>query len=347
MQQKILISFPSRLDVEMFRGALERKGFEVIAAYSVSETLNRLQDKVFHGWVLDQKFVAEKGQFLIRHLRKLDERVPGVVLYREPPSQQEELETAPLGLRWTHRGKQLSSLLQDIGLLLPQPPGAGAGPPVDAPVLLGESSAMRHLRETLLKVAGTDATVLLRGETGTGKELAARFLHAHSPRVRQGFLAVNCAALAETLLESELFGHEKGAFTGAHRQKLGKFEFAGRGTLFLDEIGEIPLHLQAKMLRILDDRVFERVGGNRPIPVQCRIIAASNIDFERALREKRFREDLYYRLNVVSIDLPPLRERPEDISLLAHHFLRLKSAKYGKGVSSFAPEALSRLEEAP
>ncbi|VAX31661.1 Response regulator of zinc sigma-54-dependent two-component system, partial [hydrothermal vent metagenome] len=213
--------------------------------------------------------------------------------------------------------------------------------------LLGESPVILRLRETLRTVAETSAPVLLQGETGTGKELAARFLHAHSPRSGDQFVAVNCAALTESLLESELFGHEKGAFTGAQRQKLGKFEYAGKGTLFLDEIGEISPSLQAKMLRVLDDRKFERVGGNKTIDVQCRVIAASNIDFAEAVETGHFRRDLYYRLNVVSIALPPLRDRVKDIGLLARHFITEKSRLHDKPVREISPEVLKRLARYP
>jgi transcriptional regulator with GAF, ATPase, and Fis domain len=170
-------------------------------------------------------------------------------------------------------------------------------------------------------VAPTDSTVLLRGESGTGKEVVARALHDGSRRADRPFVAINCATLSETLLESELFGHEKGAFTGALARKIGKFEVADRGTLFLDEIGEIPTGLQAKLLRALQEREFERLGGTRPIRVDVRVIAATNQDLDRGLKERTFREDLYYRLNVLPINIPPLRERKEDLPYLAEHFV--------------------------
>ena len=194
--------------------------------------------------------------------------------------------------------------------------------------MVGESARMRELFQFISKVAPTDSTVLLRGESGTGKELAARAIHASSPRERRPFVAINCATLSETLLESELFGHERGAFTGAVAQKRGKLEVADGGTVFLDEVGEMAPTIQAKFLRVLQEREFERVGGTRPIKVNVRVVAATNRDLEEAVRAGDFRRDLYYRLNVLSFVLPPLRERREDIPLLVNYF----AAECGKRV---------------
>jgi transcriptional regulator with GAF, ATPase, and Fis domain len=205
--------------------------------------------------------------------------------------------------------------------------------------LVGESPRMREVHRLLARVAATQTTVLLRGESGTGKEVAARTLHRGGPRVRKPFVAINCATLSPTLLESELFGHERGAFTGAVERRAGKLEAADGGTLFLDEVGEIPLPLQARLLRVLQEREFERLGSTRPIKVDVRLIAATNRDLEKAIREGTFREDLFYRLNVISISLPPLRERREDIPLLASHFAALFSRRLGRRVAGFTPEA--------
>ena len=194
------------------------------------------------------------------------------------------------------------------------------------------SRKMQPIRELISKVAGTNTTVLLRGESGVGKEVVAHAIHKASPRVNKQFLKVNCAALPGELLESELFGHEKGSFTGAYRQKPGKFEAADGGTLMLDEIGEMPLRLQAKLLHVLQDGEFSRVGGEKIIDTDVRLIAATNRDLEAALRTHQFREDLYYRLNVIEIRIPPLRERREEIPLLVDHFVRKFNAQFGRTV---------------
>jgi two-component system response regulator AtoC len=201
-------------------------------------------------------------------------------------------------------------------------------------VLLGlcNSGKMHPIRDLVSKVAVTNTTVLLRGESGVGKEIVARAIHKASPRAAKQFLKVNCAALPGELLESELFGHEKGAFTGAYRQKPGKFEAADQGTLLLDEIGEMPLRLQAKLLHVLQDGEFSRVGGEKIIDTDVRLIAATNRDLEASMRIHQFREDLYYRLNVIEIRIPPLRERREEIPVLADHFIRKFNAQYGRSV---------------
>jgi two-component system response regulator AtoC len=194
------------------------------------------------------------------------------------------------------------------------------------------SSKMQPVRELVAKVAATNTTVLLRGESGSGKEIVARALHKLSPRADKQFLKVNCAALPSELLESELFGHEKGAFTGAYRQKPGKFEAADGGTLLLDEIGEMPLRLQAKLLHVLQDGEFSRVGGEKIIGTDVRLIASTNRDLEAAMRSHQFREDIYYRLNVIEIRIPPIRERREEIPVLVEHFRRKFNAQYVRNI---------------
>ena len=350
MQQKILILNASRPSVETLRKALKRQGYEIIAAYTALEGQKRLLEKRFHLVLVDENIVAKSGQNFLDFLRFKFPDLPAMVLTRRglPLDTEESIEKS--GVQLISQTEGLDTLLEAIRELFSHEAVATQGSDSeigkDKPFqLLGKSPAILSLRETLRVVAETSVAVLLRGETGTGKELAARFLHAHSPRSQNQFIAVNCAALTESLLESELFGHEKGAFTGAGRQKLGKFEYAGQGTLFLDEIGEISPSLQAKMLRVLDDRKFERVGGNKTIDVQCRVIAASNIDFAEAMETGRFRRDLYYRLNVVSIDLPSLRDRKQDIGLLARHFLAEKSRLHNKPVREISPEVLAGLTQ--
>ncbi|MBZ5583618.1 MAG: sigma 54-interacting transcriptional regulator [Acidobacteriia bacterium] len=210
--------------------------------------------------------------------------------------------------------------------------------------MIGAGPRMRDVFQFVAKVAPTDATILIRGESGTGKELVAQSIHRNSPRAARRFAAINCAALAESLLESELFGHEKGAFTGAMLQKKGKLEIADGGTLFLDEVGELPLSFQTKLLRVLQEREFERVGGTQPIRVDVRLIAATNRDLESAIATGAFRKDLYYRLNVVSLTMPPLRDHREDISLLARHFAVKHARAARRKVEGISPEALACLE---
>ncbi len=204
---------------------------------------------------------------------------------------------------------------------------------------IGVSKEMKQVFNLIRKYATNDYPVLIIGETGTGKELTARAIHERSQRADKPFVAVNCGAIPDNLLESELFGYEKGAFTGAHKRKIGKIEYANGGTLFLDEIGDMPLNMQAKLLRFLEDLSFTRVGGNETIFADVRIIAATNVDLEKAVEEGRFREDLYYRLNVLTIKLPPLRERPEDILVLAKYFLNKYSNEVGKKIKGFSKDA--------
>jgi DNA-binding NtrC family response regulator len=209
--------------------------------------------------------------------------------------------------------------------------------------IIGTSSAMRHIYRTIIQVAASAGTILLAGESGTGKELIARAIHRNSPRQHKPFIALNCAAFSEGLLENELFGHERGAFTGANEQKRGLFELADGGVLFLDEIGEISLTTQVKLLRVLETKEFLRVGGTTPVTVDLAIISATNTNLEEAVRTKTVREDLYYRLRVVTIEVPPLRQRSEDIPLLVHAFLKEFNEKHQKKVVGLSTEAMRRL----
>ncbi len=224
----------------------------------------------------------------------------------------------------------------------------GADPGGEAPdALVGKSPAMQEVYKAIGRVAPTDATVLIRGESGTGKELVARALYQHSLRSDKPFLVINCVAIPATLLESELFGYEKGAFTGAADRRVGKIERANRGAIFLDEIGDMPFEIQSKILRLLQERSIERLGGREPINVDVRIIAATNRNLEKAVEEGRFREDLYYRLKVVSLTLPPLRERWEDVDILADHFLARFSREMGAVNPGMTREARDLLRSYP
>jgi len=211
------------------------------------------------------------------------------------------------------------------------------------PRIIGNTPSINALRDTISHVADTSADILLFGETGTGKELVARSLHEQSGRREHNFVAVNCGAVPENLLESELYGHEKGAFTGADSKRVGKFEHAQHGTLFLDEIESMPMQAQIKLLRVLQERVIERLGSNTLVPLDIRVIAATKVNLKQAAEEGTFRQDLYYRLNIVTLDLPPLRQRKEDIPALFHHFLLVAAARYGKAATALPAQEQQQL----
>ena len=242
---------------------------------------------------------------------------------------------------------QIRSLLEKA-LHRPGVPARAAPPrpaqPQQHGELVGNSPAMQEIFKLMGLLTSNDLTVLITGESGVGKELAARSIHRHGPRSGSSFVAVNCAAIPETLIESELFGHEKGAFTGADSRRMGRCEAATDGTLFLDEIGELPFHLQSKLLRVLQERSFERIGSVQSIPLTARIIAATNRDLEELCRQGSFREDLYYRLKLVNLHIPPLRNRKEDIEVLAVHLLAQISHELGRHISGIEPEALDMLQ---
>jgi two-component system NtrC family response regulator len=220
---------------------------------------------------------------------------------------------------------------------------AALASPIDG--IIANSTGILRVLRTIEKIAPTDVAVLLRGESGTGKELLAQAIHKLSARAREPFVPINCAAIPETLLESELFGHEKGAFTGAVKQTIGRIESADGGTLFLDEIGDVPLPMQVKLLRFLQNQVVERIGGRQPVQVDVRIVCATNQDLELMMAEGRFREDLYYRLNEVTVGVPPLRERESDAVVLASFFIRRFAAEYGRSVRGFGTAALAAISE--
>jgi two-component system, NtrC family, response regulator HydG len=233
--------------------------------------------------------------------------------------------------------RALRTETEDLRRQLREQEGGGLGG------MLGASPAMQRIYRMARQVAGARATVLITGESGTGKGELARAIHAHGPRADKPFIALHCASIAETLLESELFGHEKGSFTGADKRRLGRFEQAQGGTLFLDEVGEIPAATQVKLLRVLQERTFERVGGNESVSVDVRLVAATNRDLAADVEEGRFREDLFYRLNVVHIDMPPLRLRDTDVLMLANHFLRRFAADNHRDIRGFADRARAKL----
>ncbi|MBS1487539.1 MAG: sigma-54-dependent Fis family transcriptional regulator [Bacteroidetes bacterium] len=211
--------------------------------------------------------------------------------------------------------------------------------------IIGQSQTMQKIFQTVERVAQTDANVLILGENGTGKEMIARAIHRNSPRKNESFVSVDLGSVTETLFESELFGHKKGAFTDAKEDRMGRFELANSGTLFLDEIGNLSMPLQAKLLTVLQNRKVSRVGANKEVPVNIRLICATNLPLYEMVKENKFRQDLLYRVNTIEIEIPPLRERPEDIPLLAHHFLKAYNAKYGKNISRLSDGALARMNK--
>jgi DNA-binding NtrC family response regulator len=336
------------------RDSTAAAGLDLVVTTSLGELLRELERRSWSGTVVSLACEHVDGDVLrrIAELRNtgpliltapaqslaralLAERVGALALLREPVSCEDLLERF--------------GGAQDEGpdVAIPESERTGEGDGFgEAPVLVGESPALALFFETVARVARSDATVLLTGESGTGKEVAARVLHAASDRRNGPFVAVNCAAIPEQLLESELFGHEKGAFTGAVARRIGRFERATRGTLFLDEIGDMSLVLQAKVLRALDERVIERVGGESSHEIDVRVIAATNCDLGGAIAEGRFREDLYYRLAVVELHLPPLRERGDDLRALALYFARQAALRHGRPIRSITTKALHRLEDA-
>ncbi len=337
--------------LKVVAATLRQQGFEVDNAMRGSEALPLALDRGYDLVLTDERMPGMTGTELLRALREKGVACPVIVMtaYGGVASAVEAMRagaynylTKPLNFEelillvrqaieaWenTRRLERLSREIEER---------------YEYHRVLGKSAAMRRLVRMLENVSATDATVLLLGETGTGKELVARAIHYASQRRKGDFVAIDCSAVSDTLLESELFGHEKGAFTGAEQRRIGCFELAHGGTIFLDEIANLPYEPQSTLLRVLQEREFRRLGGKDLIRVDVRVIAATNVDLREAVRRKTFREDLFYRLNVVSVVIPPLREREEDIPLLAQHFLEASARRYGRGTLHLAPGAMGRL----
>jgi len=338
----------------MLKLALESQGHQVIEARDEPEAVAALRDSQPALVLSDLRLPKGDGMGVLRAVKDIDSELPVIVMTAHG-SIQDAVEAMKHGaldflakpidpdhlLLLVSRSLEQRRLLTEYRLLKEEAAARRGGPSI-----IGDSLALRQVMSAIDRAAGTDTTVLLEGESGTGKELCARALHNASPRVSGPFVAINCAAIPENLLEAELFGYERGAFTGATQRKIGKFEMAQRGTIFLDEIGEMPLALQAKMLRAIETKKIERLGGNASIPVDVRIVAATNRMLRQAVASRQFREDLYFRLSVFPVTVPPLRERKEDIPKLAHHFVERVARDVGKKVTLSA-EALAMLVEHP
>jgi len=333
------------------KGLLEEWGYEPIGVGSVDEALAALATSQFEFSLVDMDLDGTDGiDFL--HRLKVQGGDPGpIILLFDPPDTKRIADAAALGaddfLQKPFKPEELENAIKAACLAPRRVWGRTAAddvaPRLEHEVSLWRSPRMQEVWRVIEQAAQVDITVLLCGETGTGKDLAARAIHHLSSRRRRPFVKVNCAAVPRELLESELFGHERGAFTGAHQMKMGKFESADHGAIFLDEIGDLHPALQAKLLHVLQDGEFKRIGSTRPIRVDVRVIAATNKDLIQAIADKSFREDLFYRLNVIPVHIPPLRERKEDIPLLINHFLTEFNKELGKAVEGFSPAAIQKM----
>ena len=335
----------------MLRTLLTGWGYRIKEADDGAGAIEMVYEQAFDLILMDIRMVKVSGLEALVEIKAFNPAIPVIIMtaYSSVESAVEALKngaydylTKPLDfdeLRLTMERAMEHSQLREENRLLRETLGAH----FDTQNIIGRSPAMMRLMETVAQVATSEATILITGESGTGKEMVAGAIHFNSPRKDGPFVKINCAAITETLLESELFGHEKGAFTGAYRRKEGRFRQAHGGTLFLDEVSEMSLAMQVKLLRVLQDREITRVGGEEVIKVDVRIIAATNKDLPREIEANRFRDDLYYRLNVVTIAMPPLRERSEDIPLLSQHFLEQFSETNRKQIKGFTPQAMDRL----
>ncbi len=335
----------------MLRKALERAGHMVDEAPDGTAAIQKVRARRYLLVITDLKMPGASGLDVLRETKQADPTIPVILLtafgsvdeavtamkegafdFLQKPVDLDHLKLL------VQRAARQQELLRE-NLILREEFTARYG----FPRILGEHASIREVSQQIQKVAATDSTVLLLGESGTGKELFARAIHHLSPRREQPFVALNCAAIPEGLVENELFGHERGAFTGAGARKVGKMDLAHRGTLFLDEIGELPLAIQAKLLRVLEERRFDRVGGTQPIDVDVRIVVATNRNLRRLVQEKLFREDLYFRIAAVPMTIPPLRERGNDVILLAEHFLEEFSREFVKPGLELSVEAREKL----
>ncbi|MEJ2008481.1 MAG: sigma-54 dependent transcriptional regulator [Acidobacteriota bacterium] len=333
----ILVVDDEQRQREIYRDILLDEGYEAVTAPSGEAALRLVTQKRFDMVLTDLNLTGMTGMELLTQILQADPTV-AIVLITGYPSIESAIDATKRGVyQYLEKPVDRSKLLEVVNDAFGRLASLKR-------TIIGNSPAIKEMVRMILKVAPTLHTVLILGESGTGKELVAREIHKHSPRHKQPFLAVNCASLTETLLESELFGHEKGAFTDAYQQKKGLFERADHSTLFLDEIGDTSLAMQAKILRALQEREILRVGGTEPIKVDVRIVAATNRNLDQLMQEGKFREDLYYRLKVIPIVCPPLRDRWDDIEELALHFVRKAALASGREVPGLSTQALEALK---
>src|SRR5438309_4242942 len=350
MAHLLLIDDDPAMVPEQVRHAFPAPAHRVEVAGTGAEGLQRIGAQPPDVILLDLRLPDQSGLEVYQQIRRIDARIPVifVTLAKAADAAIEAMKQGaydylfkPLDL---HQLRRVVGEALEVARRMREPAvvaEAAPDPDVDG-AIIGSCPAMQEVYKAVGRVAAQSVPVLITGESGTGKELVARAIYQHGPRAKVPFLALNCAAIPESLLESELFGHEKGAFTGADRRRIGKFEQVSGGTIFLDEIGDMPLTLQAKMLRLLQEQSFERVGGNETVRTDVRLIAATHRDLKAWSAEGKFRPDLYYRLGVFTIHLPALRERGDDLPLLARHYLRRFSKELGREVQEIAPEALER-----
>ncbi len=355
MAHLLLIDDDPVLIPEQVRQAFPGPRHRVVVAGTGAEGLEHVRADPPDVILLDLRLPDQSGLELYQQIRKIDARIP-VIFVTLAKTADAAIEAMKQGAYdYLFKPLDLHQLRQVVGEALEvarrmREPAVLADAALDPDVegaIVGSCPAMREVYKAIGRVAAQSVPVLVTGESGTGKELVARAIYQHGSRAKAPFLALNCAAIPEQLLESELFGHEKGAFTGADRRRIGKFEQVSGGTLFLDEIGDMPLALQAKILRLLQEQSFERVGGNETVRTDVRLIAATHRDLKAWLAEEKFRPDLYHRLSVFTIHLPPLRDRGEDLPMLVQHYLRRFSRELEREIHEVAPEALKRLRNYP
>ena len=355
MKSRILLIEDDASIARGLKKELQVEGYEVAVAERGDKGLAQAKEQPFDVVITDLKMPGLSGLELVEQLHAAKPKLP-IILMTAFGTTETAIEATKLGaydylLKPFDMAELLDLVAKSVACnrLMSEPVemgegGTSTGVRSNQSAIIGNSRSMQSVYKEIGRVAATAVTVLIRGETGTGKELVARAIYQHSSRAAQPFIAVYCAAIPETLLESELFGHERGAFTGAHARRVGRFEQANHGTMFLDEIGDLSLSTQVKLLRVLQEKYIQRVGGNETIPVDVRVLAATHRDLETAVKENQFREDLFYRLSGVTVTLPPLSQRPDDVPELVKYFMQRLGGEVGVDAPSIQPEAVAFLQ---